>query len=85
MCIDSGGWDLWRLGRMKTVAAPNRNYELKKSHKYLLNLLLFYLNNLNFLSANFTFLKFFILPPRAAAPTQSYLLVCGRRNYQAEG
>jgi hypothetical protein len=60
---------------MKTVASPYRNYELKKSYKYLFNLLLFYLNDLNFSSEKLTFFKLFVLPPGVAAPTQSCYFV----------
>jgi hypothetical protein len=74
---------------MKTVATPKGNYELKRSYKHLLSLLLFYLNNLKFSSAKFTFFKLYFAARHgrttAPPPTESYLLVCGRRKYQAEG
>jgi hypothetical protein len=35
------GIDFLAPGREITITAPNRNYELKKNHNYLLNCLLF--------------------------------------------
>jgi len=36
----AGGF--WHPGRAKTTGVPNRNYELKKNHIYLLNFFLFH-------------------------------------------